>query len=234
MVWPPIFSAPAAVVTGFNNMPPDLSLTGWFLPASIKDLAWLCVMCPGRDVEAAAAVLLWNFVPLSPLPLCWLLLLLRRWVRGDLYRSVPVSAAQCSGSAAGASSWVSVQEQGPWREGGGSGGFPRRRRRDWPDLGPELLGDDPRSTLHMVKSFAGGGALHRLRKLLDGDGATPAHGVVVGQAAWFLLIWEERRPWCRWCLGTSRGLSVIFFFLRSIVVPSRSFERCLRVLYFRL
>ena len=156
----------------------------------------------------------------------------RTW---SLSRS-PVGAVQYGDSVAGASSWMTMQEHGPWCAGGGSGGFPRRRRRGGPDLGLEMLGDDPRSTRHKVYSFADGGALHRLRKPLDGDGVLPVLGATV-QAARRSLDWEERRPWCRWCLGTSRDVCVILSFLRSFLhmfcigVPSRCFWRCLRVLF---
>jgi hypothetical protein len=135
-----------------------------------------------------------------------------------LYRRVPVGVVQFSCGVAGASSWTSVQEQGPWREGGRSGGYSRRRRRVWPDLGPELLGEDPRSTLPMVRSSVGGGVLNRLVKPLDGDGATPVLAGLVGRAARCLLLGEERRPWCRWSLRTSRGLSVIFLFLEVLLL----------------
>jgi hypothetical protein len=63
----------------------------------------------------------------------------------------------------------------------------------------------------MVNCFTGGGALLRLEKPTDGDGATPVLRVM---AARRLLIREEWQPWCRWCLGASRDLLVIVFFMR--------------------
>jgi hypothetical protein len=150
-------------MVGVNKRPPDRWEMGWFLPASCKDLVWLCV-CLGGVVVVAVAAQLWSFVLLSSLPLCLCLLHLRRWVRGDLYRRVPVGIVQFSCSVAGASSWISVQEQGPWREGGGSGGYSRWLRWVWPTPGPELLGGDPRSMLPMVRNSVGGAVLRRLVK----------------------------------------------------------------------
>jgi hypothetical protein len=68
-IWLPcFFSALAVKLEGINNIPPDLSSTWWMSPVLGKDLGGLFVWCLGRSVVAAATLLLWPFVSLSPRP----------------------------------------------------------------------------------------------------------------------------------------------------------------------
>jgi hypothetical protein len=173
------------------------------------------LVCPGGGVEDAEALPLWNFVPLSPFPLCWFPLRYQHSGRGDLYRSGLVGAAHLPGSAAGASRWLAFQRQGLRPEGGGSGGSSRRCRRGRPDSRLELHGDHPRSTFHI--GIASPEAEHSIDSQSRSTAMVCLQFLGV-QAACLLLsrrnltdIGKDRQPWLRWSLGTPKGFFVIFF-----------------------
>lgn len=136
---------------------------------------------PGASVEVEATLVQWAFA--SQLrPRCSVVFSAGATELGEDVGLVEALYRRAIGGCdAAVSRWATVQVHGSWLRGGRSGGFPRRRRRGWPDSGLKIHGDNPRSTLHIDRSSADGGELIRLTKPLDGDGVSPAFGAQVAR-----------------------------------------------------